>query len=150
MKVICAAFMLVALSATPGYAQIPVGTYVGGTVSGYDSAARRDPFVSLIAPKRPTPTQPGAGRPLQPGLRSISLADVSVTGVLRRGTVMMAILQGPDRQSYVAKIQDRLMDAVVKRIDAQGVVFAEVVEPGMGARPQEIRKALRGAAEGNR
>ena len=131
---------------TPALAQIPVGSFVGVPTSGYDSAGRRDPFVSLVTPKRlnaPVPT--GAERSSGTGLRSIALADADVTGIVRRGDTMMALLQGPDRQSFVARVKDRLADAVVKRIDATGVVFTEVVEPGTGLRPQDIRKALRGA-----
>jgi hypothetical protein len=152
MKRFSAAVLFVTACAAPAYAQIPVGTYVGATVSGYDSGGRRDPFVSLVAPKRQTPVgDQTAARPTQPGLRSISLADVEVTGVVRRGNVMMAILQGAgQQQSYVARVNDRLLDAVIKSIDARGVVFAEAGTAGAGGRPQEIRKALRGAAEGYR
>lgn len=152
MKMFCAAVLSLTACATAAYAQVPVGTYVGASVSGYDSAGRRDPFVSLITPKRQTPVgQPQAGRPIQPGLRAMALADVEVTGIVRRGNVMMAILQGAgQQQSYVAKVSDRLLDGVIKSIDARGVVFTEVVDPAMGGRPQEIRKALRGAAEGYR
>ena len=142
--------VVLAAGSTPALAQIPVGTLVGVPASGYDSGGRRDPFVSLIAPKRPT-TVPGAAKGTQPpGLRSIALADAVVTGIVRRGNAMMAIIQGPDRQSFVARLKDRLMDAVIKQIDAQGVIFTEIVEPGTGGRAQEIRKALRGAAEGSR
>lgn len=145
--VMCVAWL--ALSA-PALAQIQVGTLVGVPVSGYDSAGRRDPFVSLIAPKRPTAPPAGTDGRAAAGLKSIALADVTVTGIVRRGTAMMAILQGSDRQSFVARVQDRLLDAVVKTIDAKGVVFVEAVDPGVGVRPQEIRKQLHGAAEGNR
>ena len=37
----------------------------------------------------------------------------------------MAILQSVDKQSYVAKVDDRIADAIIKSIDAQGVVFLE-------------------------
>jgi hypothetical protein len=153
MKVFCAAVVVLAASAASAHAQIPVGTYVGATApGGYDSAGRRDPFVSLITPRRPAPsTLPTGTRSTTTGLRSIALADVAVTGVVRKGNVMLAILHGAGQpQSYVARVNDRIMDAVVKSIDAQGVVFVEVVAPGTGARPQELRKALRGAAEGYR
>jgi hypothetical protein len=151
-QMLCAGVLAVAAAAayaTPAFAQIPVGTYVGGPASGYDSAARRDPFVSLIVPKRPT-TQPTADGPRGTGLRSLALADVEVTGVVRRGDLMLAILKGTGEQSYVARVKDRLMDAEIKQIDGTGVVFVAVIAPGTGGRPQEIRKALRGAAEGNR
>lgn len=140
---------LVALTAcaTPALAQIPVGTYVGGPVSA--TAALRDPFVALVAPKR-TPTRTAPDAPRGTGLRAMALADVEVTGIVRRGDLVLAILSGSGEQSYVARAKDRLLDAVIKRIDAEGVVFEDVVEPGTGARPQEIRKALRKAAEGSR
>jgi hypothetical protein len=125
-------------------AQIQVGTKVGEprpVESGsYDSLGRRDPFVSLIAPKKGTPEgQPRASR----GLASFMLADVVVTGISRKGTEGMAILQGADRQSYVARVNDKIADAIIKRIDAQGVVFLEIPRPGDMQRPQETRKPLR-------
>jgi len=55
---------------------------------------------------------------------------------------MMAVLQSVDKQSYVAKVKDRLSDAIVKSIDATSVVFIEVPEPGSYAKPREIRKLL--------
>lgn len=132
-----------------GEAEVPVGTRVGEMPSGYDSGARRDPFMSLVASRRPMPGQT-TGIRTGTGLTSFAVADVTVTGIVRKGDAMMAILQGADRQSYVAKVRDRLMDATIKSIDAQGVVFVEVGDPASGIRPQEIRKVLRGAAEVNR
>ena len=146
---LCAGLIALSAYATPALAQIPVGTYVGGPVPGSATAALRDPFVALVAPKR-TPTRTAPDAPQGTGLRSMALADVEVTGIVRRGDLLLAILRGSGERSYVARAQDRLLDAVIKRIDAAGVVFVEVVEPGTGARPQEIRKALRGAAEGSR
>jgi hypothetical protein len=149
MKTLLLSLATLAL-ATPALAQIPVGTFVGAPKTGYDSAGRRDPFVSLVAPKRPVGPQLPLGRGTGTGLRSIALADAAVTGIVRRGDAMMAIVQGPNGQSFVAKVKDRLLDAVIKRIDATGVVFTEVVEPGLGVRAQDIRKALRGSVEGSR
>jgi len=40
-------------------------------------------------------------------------------------------------------VNDKIADAVIKRIDAQGVVFLEIPRPGDTQRPQETRKALR-------
>ena len=148
MKTRILAFLVLTGVAAPAMAQIPIGTKVGEplTPSGYDSGGRRDPFASLIVPKRPTPGQVIGGRPAI-GLASFSVADVTVTGIVAKGEVRMAILQGADKQSYVAKVRDRIMDAQIKSIDAQGVVFVELTELGSAARPQEIRKTLRPAAE---
>jgi Tfp pilus assembly protein PilP len=149
VKIRILTFVMLAGVAAPAFAQIPVGTKVGEPATGYDSGGRRDPFMSLIVSKRPTTTGVPGARP-GIGLTSFSVSDVQVTGIVSAGTTKMAILQGKDRQSYVAKIGTRIMDASIKSIDAQGVVFVELVEPGSAMRPQEFRKTLRPAAEVNR
>lgn len=153
MKTRLIVLTLAVTAASPALAQIPVGTRVGDVPvpvlpSGYDSGGRRDPFASLIAPKRPMPGQI-TGK-LMTGLKSFALADVAVTGVVREGGKWTAILENADKQSYVARVKDLLADATIKSIDSQGVVFVEAFQPGSTARPQEIRKALRSAAEVNR
>lgn len=119
---------------------IPIGTKVGESSSGaYESLGRRDPFVTLIQPRRSAgPAQPRTGT----GLASFFVNDVSVTGIVKGPSGMMAILQSIDKQSYVAKVNARLADGVVKSIDAYGVVFIEVPEPGSFGKPREIRKVL--------
>jgi len=132
--------------ATPASAQIPIGTLVGQPPSGYDDGARRDPFVTLVQ-KRPA-AAPGPNAKGRRGLQTIAVADIMVRGIVKNGTVMIAILEGPDRQSYMARQQDRLLDAVVKTIDAQGVVFVEQMQGvTTSARLSELRKTLRPAAE---
>ncbi len=150
MKIRVLVLTIAVTAASPALAQIPVGTRVGDTPlpTGYDSGGRRDPFTSLIAPKRPMPGQI-TGR-LMTGLKYFALADVTVTGVARLGSSWMAILENADKQSYVARVKDALADATIKSIDAQGVVFVEAFQPGSTARPQEIRKLLRSLAEVNR
>jgi hypothetical protein len=142
---VIAAVLVVAASAT-AHAQIQVGTRVGEPrpveAGSYDALGRRDPFVSLIAPRKgSTETLPRASH----GLASFMLADVVVTGISRKGDERMVILQGADRQSYVAKVNDKIADAIIKRIDAQGVVFLDLPRPGDTQKPQETRKPLRSA-----
>jgi len=133
--------------ATPASAQIPIGTLVGQPPSGYDDGARRDPFVTLVTPKRPT-VPPTGGAKGRAGLQTIAVSDITVRGIVKNGPTMIAILEGPDRQSYMARQQDRLLDAVVKSIDAQGVVFVEQMQGvTTSARLSELRKTLRPAAE---
>lgn len=127
-------------------AQIPVGTRVGTMPSGYDGGARRDPFVSLIYTRRAASPSPLA--PRSTGLPTISITDARITGILRSGPNFIAIIEGPDKLSYSARPKDRLLDAVVKSIDAKGVVFVELSE--MTGPGREIRKPLRRAAEDNR
>ncbi len=133
---------------------VRVGMRVGDPAStsdvivGYDSGGRRDPFVSLVVPRRPVPTQAAASGPRRTGLGALALADTKIRGVVRHGDQMLAIAEGPDDRSFVLHLKDRLFDAEVKSIDAQGVVFVELVDGATGRAPREIRKALRPAAEG--
>jgi hypothetical protein len=126
-----------AINATP--AHIPLGSRVGEAPSGYDDGGRRDPFMSLVVPKRAT-AQAKAGVP-HSGLGALSLADIVVSGIVGLGSTKLAILEGPNKVSFVSRVKDRLSDAVVVRIDDDGVVFAEVVEAG--ARASNVRKPLR-------
>jgi hypothetical protein len=131
------------LLSTPAAAQIPIGSKVGEPAPAtgrYESLGRRDPFVSLIAPRRSaTSVAPRSGT----GLISFAVSDVTVTGIVRVGTgdIRVAIIQNVDKQSYIAKVGNRLADGVVKSIDAAGVVFMEFGEPGI-SKPKEVRKLL--------
>lgn len=130
--------------------RVPTGTRVGNTApSGYDDGGRRDPFVTLLTPKKALAAQ-NASRP-RVGLTSLALADASVKGIVRSGAAMMAVLEGPDGKSFVARSKDKLQDAIVKSIDAEGVVFVEQqVEAGGAVHSRDVRKTLRSAAEGVR
>lgn len=132
------------LATLPPAAVIPVGSRVGEAPTTYDSGGRRDPFLSLIVPKRVASSESVSLRP-RSGLASIALADVAVKGIVKSGKTMLAILEGANKQSFVARVQDRLMDGSIKSIDSDGVVFVEIADPGM--RPNEIRKTLRPAGE---
>ena len=156
VRVLAATVLMMALGATAAEAQmavsspvpeaqIKVGTKVGEPrppdSGSYNSLGRRDPFVSLIAARKTNTDNPILRA--SHGLGSFLLHDVVVTGIARKGEVRFAILQGSDKQSYVAHVNDKLADAIIKRIDAQGVVFVDLPKPGDTNRPQETRKALR-------
>lgn len=134
--------------AAPAPAVIPVGTRVGVPDSGYSDGGRRDPFMSLVQTKRTTSPEPSLATARKPkaGLAGIALADVVVRGITKTGTTMLAILAGPNNQSYIAHPKDRLADGYVESIDAAGVVLADDVTPG--GRSTRIRKALRPAGSG--
>jgi hypothetical protein len=129
---------------TPAPASIALGTRVGVTPSNYDDGNRRDPFASLIATTARTNELVDGGRPIK-GLPGLVLADVVVRGVVKSGAHVLAILEGPNRQSFVARLNERLRDASIQSIDSGGVVFAEQVGPGM--RPINVRKTIRPAGE---
>jgi Tfp pilus assembly protein PilP len=145
--------LTVALVAVPStaLAQIPVGTRVGGPIvsGGYEDGGRPDPFTSLVTPKRAVNPQPGAPAARTDRLGTISVAEVRCTGVMRQGAkYASAILEGPNHLSYVVKVQDRLLDGVVKSIDALGVTLIEHTTDVSGAvEGREIKKLLHPAAE---
>jgi hypothetical protein len=146
-KLMFSSAALVAVLVQPVAAdQIKVGTKVGESAPSagtYESLGHRDPFVSLIQPRRgTTPSVPRVGT----GLGSFAVADVLVRGIVKKGDIWMAILESSDRQQYIAKVKDRLSDAVVKSIDRESVVFMESGDANYG-RPKEVRKMLRTADE---
>jgi len=70
---------------------------------------------------------------------------------VRSGVAVLAVLEGPDGKSFVARNRDKLQDATVKSIDAEGVVFIEQqVDAGGAVHSRDIRKPLRPTTEGVR
>jgi Tfp pilus assembly protein PilP len=140
-KVIVISAVVAFAAAVPASGQIPVGAKVGElppSAGTYNSHGNRDPFVTLIQPRRAAgPNVPRIGGT---GLPSFYVDDVVVTGIIRKGEDRMAILQNVDRQSSVAKVKDRLADAVVKSIDGNSVTFVETLGPG--GRSREVKKML--------
>lgn len=116
-----------------------------GQSGAYDAGGRRDPFVSLIVPKV-NPVAPRAAATSRPGagLAGISVSDVQLKGVIRSGANFVAILEGPDGRTFLAKRLDKLMNGVIKGIESNSVVFTERLEDAAGAvRQRDVRKALR-------
>jgi Tfp pilus assembly protein PilP len=153
MKPLLNAFLVIIAGVAPALAQerMPLGTHVGNAAqtSGYDDGGRRDPFVSLMTPKKAAPAAPSS-RP-RAGLAGLTLADVAVKGIVHSGPAVVAVLEGPEGRSFIARSKDRLQDAVVKSIDADGVVFVEQAVDAAGAvHSRDVRKTLRSSAEGIR
>ncbi len=123
---------------------------LAGQSGGYDAGGRRDPFRSLIVPKV-GPAAPRVGAATRPGagLAGIAVSDVQLRGVIRSGANFVAILEGPDGRTFMAKRLDRLVNGVVKGIEQDAVVFTERVEDASGAvRQRDVRKALRAVVAG--
>jgi len=128
---------------------LKIGTRVGMPASDYEGQRRRDPFAPLVAP--PTPQAAGVGASADttrraPGLAGMTAADVELKGIISSGATRMALLEGPDGKTYLARAQDRLHDAIIRRIDADAVVLLTTATPRGGGR--ELRKSLRPLGEG--
>jgi len=114
----------------------------GGAGYTYDSAGRRDPFVTLLGRGGDMPV-PGAARPQ--GLAGILIGEVTLKGVLKtaRGD-FVALLQSPDNKTYIAHTGDKVLDGAVKTISAVEVVFTQDVnDPLSLVKQREVRKAIR-------
>lgn len=122
--------------------EIKIGTRVGVPASGYDSGGRRDPFASLIK-EQPT-NVPEADVTRAKGLAGVAVVDAVVTGIITSGQKWIAIVAGPDGNTYLARTNDKLHDAVVRRIDRDAVTFLARVPDGTGTiMSREVKKGLR-------
>lgn len=133
--------------AAPASAQetVRIGTRVGMPETGYQGFGRRDPFAPLVAPPSATPTAAAPAR-RAPGLAGMAAADVVLKGIISSGSTRLALLEGADGKTYLARAQDKLQDAVVRRIDADAVVLLTNTASRGGSR--ELRKPLRPTADG--
>lgn len=110
----------------------------------YDPAGRRDPFVSLLS----RGIEPASGKKLT-GLASLATAEVMVRGVMQSRNSYVALLSGPDGKTYSARVNDRLLDGVIRSVTPQGIVIMqEVNDPLSLVKQREVRKGLRTAEDG--
>jgi hypothetical protein len=83
------------------------------------------------------------------GLQGLTVAELSVRGVLQHRRGYVAIVQGPDQKTHMLRANDRLADGTVKTIEPDGIVIVqEVHDPLSLVKHKEIRKGLQGSDEG--
>ena len=112
-----------------------------GEAYTYDPAGRRDPFVSLLS----RGMEPNGGKKLT-GLAGLATGEVMVRGVMRSRNSYVALLSGPDGKTYSARVNDRLLDGVIRSVTPQGIVIMqEVNDPLSLVKQREVRKGLRTA-----
>jgi len=120
------------VQATPPAAQPPVETYV------YRAEGRRDPFVSLIGSGAGVASRRGEG----PG--GMTFNEISVRGVLQSRGTLVAMIEGPDKKTYIVHQGDKLADGTITTILKQGIVVVqEVNDPLSLVKTREVRKMLR-------
>ena len=106
----------------------------------YEPEGRRDPFLSLIG------TGGGDTRVSRKGEgpTGLSVADISVRGVMQSRGSLIAMIQGPDNKTYIVHSGDKLLDGTIKSITAQGlIVIQEVNDPLSLVKQREVSKLLR-------
>ena len=108
----------------------------------YDSSGRRDPFVSLIG----VGTEPRLAVSKVEGLAGMTVNEISVRGVMQSRGGLVAMVQGPDKKTYLIHQGDKFADGIVKSVTTQGlVIMQEVNDPLSLVKQREIRKQLRSA-----
>lgn len=111
----------------------------------YDPAGRRDPFLNLM--NSGSEPRPPSGRPEGPA--SMTVAEISLRGVLQSKGELIAMIKGPDNKTYLVHQGDKLLDGVIKSITPQGlVILEEVNDPLSLVKQREVRKMLRSVEDG--
>jgi Tfp pilus assembly protein PilP len=111
----------------------------------YSADNRRDPFSNLI---RGTDKGGPKGK-VRDGLAGISVDEVAVRGVMQSRGGYVAIVQGTDNKTYLARPSDHLQDGTIRTINAQGlVILQEVTDPLSPTKQKEVHKGLRASEEG--
>jgi Tfp pilus assembly protein PilP len=106
----------------------------------YESGGRRDPFLNLLGAGGDVKVSTKRGD----GSAALSVAEISVRGVMQSHGEMIAMVQGPDAKTYVVHQGDKFADGAIKNITAQGlIVVQEVNDPLSLVKQREIRKLLR-------
>ena len=113
----------------------------------YEPEGRRDPFVSLVRRGEESAGVPPGSRP--PGLAGLSTSEVALRGTIQgQDKKWIAILQGVDKKSYLAKPGDKLLDGTVRTVTADSmVVLQQVNDPLTLETQREVRKVLRQTEE---
>ncbi len=120
--------------AAPQAPQPPPETYV------YQSSGRRDPFLSPFGGSSESRQASRRGD----GPAGMTLAEISVRGILQSRGSLVAMVQGPDNKTYIVHQGDKLLDGTIKSVIAQGlIVIQEVNDPLSLVKQREVRKLLR-------
>jgi len=107
----------------------------------YRSEGRRDPFQSLIGTGDGPASE--ATRHID-GPAGLIVSEISVRGVMQSRGTLVAMIQGPDKKTYLVHAGDRLSDGVVKNVTLQGlVIMQDVSDPLTLTKQREVRKLLR-------
>ena len=155
-----AAALLIVLVATAAFAQqapavqappqapaaTPAPPPAAGPAFVYNPEGRRDPFVSLL--KRATEARSRQGKQQATGIAGFLVSELSLKGVMQSRGDFVALVAGPDAKTYLIRVNDRLLDGVVRAITADTVVcLQDVNDPLSLTKQREVRMTLRAVTE---
>jgi Tfp pilus assembly protein PilP len=106
----------------------------------YQAEGRRDPFMNLLG----TGNETRAGVKRNEGPAGLTVGEISVRGVLETRGALIAMIEGPDKKTYVVHTGDKFLDGTIRSITPQGLVIVqEVNDPLSLVKQREIHKLLR-------
>ena len=107
----------------------------------YNPEGRRDPFQSLTGTGGDDKAAPRRGGE---GVAGMTVDEVSVRGVMQSRGQFVAMVQGPDKRTYLIRQGDKLSDGIVKSVAPDGLVLLQdVSDPRAKDKTREVRKMLR-------
>jgi type IV pilus assembly protein PilP len=107
----------------------------------YSPEGRRDPFLSLLGVGA---DRGGPQARRGDGVSGMTVAEISVRGILQSRGTLIAMVQGPDNKTYMLRQGDRLADGAVQAVTAEGlVIMQEVNDPLSLVKQRVVRKPLR-------
>jgi Tfp pilus assembly protein PilP len=89
-------------------------------------AGRRDPFVS------PVVNRANVGSGCSTGKRCLAIDQVSLTGIVKADTGMIAVVVNALNKAYFLRENDPVFNGYVVRITTDSIVFKETVEDKLG------------------
>jgi Tfp pilus assembly protein PilP len=103
----------------------------------YSANGRRDPFVS------PVVAQSAVGSGCSTGKRCLAVEQISLKGVVRSETGMIAVVVNALDKAYFLRENDPVFDGYVLKITGDSIVFKETVQDKLG-KPftKEVTKKL--------
>ncbi len=113
----------------------------------YSPRGRRDPFMSLTT-KTSVKSDVPPGTVLK-GAAGLLVDDLNVRGIVQANGAYVAMVSGPNRQTYTVKAGTRLFDGTVQSISADAIVIVQQVSDPLSLQKQrQVRKPLRTQEEG--
>ena len=96
----------------------------------YTPGGKRDPFFNLLKTREQAPPAQIVGPPplaqRPPGLAGLLVSEVSVGGTASASGKKIAILQGIDDTSYIAREGTKLFNGFIEKIEGSKVVFVRI------------------------
>ena len=112
----------------------------------YSPEGRRDPFVSLV--NRATEARARQGKQSATGVAGFLVSEITLKGIMQSRGDNVALVAGPDAKTYFIRVNDRLLDGVVRAITADTLIcLQDVNDPLSLTKQREVRMTLRAVTE---